>query len=869
MPQNSRTPPLLFTDVFDFDGDLGTRVRNDHKDVLTELYCKYHLEGLTQWANSLGLQYRDQVVYSALRDMMTAAMYVDVPETESLYFMDEIDNYLAMSAPANLARKSMVSTELGALRGRVGEAYAVGGYSQTWEDIIIQANRSFAGGVNQMLLHTFPYQSSTTHSWPGYTAFGFMFLENWGPRLPAWQDARDVGDYLARAQYIMRRGISQRDVVIYKHNYDWARWSGEYVTDQTLTREGYTFDFINPAMMQHENAYAENGVIDPEGGSYRALIIDSEQYPFMHYFARPASDMMPLDAALKIEEYAKAGVPIIIVGEAPSRAESMTEADSDVAAVFTRMTQAGQITYVDSEADIAGVLRQLEIRPAADNNTPCGVTTYLRTEDGVNYYFLYNQGDFDSIHENPYTGGEAECDQTISLRGEGRPYLLDLWTGEVMPIAQYTTGDGYVNVPVELAINESCIIAVGGSDSGFHAVKADSGVFYDEAGNLVLRANRSGSYQVTLANGTRRTVDISAVAAPVTPESWTLSVESWTPANEFGTKGAAGAATAKTRLPDIRLTELKPWNAIAELGDAISGIGTYTTEFYVDGPADGAILSLGQVFDTVSVKVNGQDVTGINQSTGVIDLGSLVQAGTNTLEIQSVSTLRNAVRKVDPSYASKTVHEYGLLGPVTVTPYVTASVADSKQPVTLRLSGPTEATLDTDALTYTLSAENADRLATATVTVSYSSNLEAPAAEGLNGWYVISAAAQDGRLTVVLGHGEGLTGSGELLKLTAATPGSVGSAAVKLEQAVLSVYDQDSEAFVDVNYGETTVETRIDYSLYDVNQDGTVNQLDITRAQRAYGASAGDASWNARADVNRDGAVDIADLILILNHYSK
>ena len=31
----------------------------------------------------------------------------------------------------------------------------------------------------------------------------------------------------------------------------------------------------------------------------------------------------------------------------------------------------------------------------------------------------------------------------------------------------------------------------------------------------------------------------------------------------------------------------------------------------------------------------------------------------------------------------------------------------------------------------------------------------------------------------------------------------------------------------------------------------------------------GDANWNARADVNRDGVVDINDLILIMNHYSK
>ena len=668
--------PILFTDYFDFDGDLGTRIRNDHKEALTDLYCKYHLEGLTDWANSLGLQYRDQVVYSALRDMMTAAMYVDVPETESLYFMDEIDNYLAMSAPANLSRKGMVSTELGALRGRTGEAYAVGGYSQTWEDIIIQANRSFAGGVNQMLLHTFPYQSSTTHSWPGYTAFGAMFSENWGPRLPSWQDAKDVADYLARAQYIMRKGVSQRDVVIYKHNYDWARWSGEYVIDQTLTREGYTFDFINPAMMQHENAAAENGVIDVNGGHYRAFIIDSEQYPFMHYFARPEADMMPVDAALKIEEYAKAGVPIIVVGEAPSRTESLTESDDEVVAIFARMTEAGQITYVDSEADIAAALRDLKIRPNADNNTECGVTSYLRTENGVNYYFLYNQGDFDSIKENPYTGGEAVCDQVISLKGEGQPYFFDLWTGEVTPIADYTVSDGYVDVRVQLEIHESTIIALGaveGSPS-LHAVDKAANVSYDAEGNLLLKADKAGDYTVSLSDGNTKNIAVDKVAPSIVPEKWSLTVQSWTPANEFGTTGKDGALTAKNNIGPVELTELKAWKDIPEIGESVSGIGTYTTVFTVDGPMDGATLSLGEVFDTVSVKVNGVDVTGINQSTKVIDLGDLVKQGENTLEIQSVSTLRNAVRAYDSAYDYKDVQSYGLLGPVSITPYVTAAV---------------------------------------------------------------------------------------------------------------------------------------------------------------------------------------------------
>ena len=54
-----------------------------------------------------------------------------------------------------------------------------------------------------------------------------------------------------------------------------------------------------------------------------------------------------------------------------------------------------------------------------------------------------------------------------------------------------------------------------------------------------------------------------------------------------------------------------------------------------------------------------------------------------------------------------------------------------------------------------------------------------------------------------------------------------------------------------------------------MNQDGKVDQLDITRAQRCYGKNVGDEGWNTLADVNKDNTVDINDLILILNNYSK
>lgn len=55
---------------------------------------------------------------------------------------------------------------------------------------------------------------------------------------------------------------------------------------------------------------------------------------------------------------------------------------------------------------------------------------------------------------------------------------------------------------------------------------------------------------------------------------------------------------------------------------------------------------------------------------------------------------------------------------------------------------------------------------------------------------------------------------------------------------------------------------------YDVNKDGTVDQLDITTCQRWYQASSGDADWATAqvCDVNSDNKVDIEDMIGILQY---
>ena len=60
----------------------------------------------------------------------------------------------------------------------------------------------------------------------------------------------------------------------------------------------------------------------------------------------------------------------------------------------------------------------------------------------------------------------------------------------------------------------------------------------------------------------------------------------------------------------------------------------------------------------------------------------------------------------------------------------------------------------------------------------------------------------------------------------------------------------------------TTKETPA-YHPCDVNRDGVVDLLDVTRAQRYFGTD------DPTCDVDGSGTVDVADLIMIMNNYTE
>ena len=73
--------------------------------------------------------------------------------------------------------------------------------------------------------------------------------------------------------------------------------------------------------------------------------------------------------------------------------------------------------------------------------------------------------------------------------------------------------------------------------------------------------------------------------------------------------------------------------------------------------------------------VNGTDLGPLNQVNPVIDLGTALKPGTNTVTVTVATTLLNRLRVTRSTVYTQPRQDYGLIGPVTVMPYVDAKLA--------------------------------------------------------------------------------------------------------------------------------------------------------------------------------------------------
>lgn len=352
------------------------------------------------------------------------------------------------------------------------------------------------------------------------------------------------------------------------------------------------------------SASVEDGRLAPSGPSYAALVLNQQE-------------TLPLETARRILGHARAGLPVAVVGEAPTRTPGFAEASTRDAAlqqVVADLLAEPGVRRVEAESDLAAALREAGVRPAAEPAAPADLVSVRRLEGDLEVFYLYN-------------AGEIAVDTTVSLAAQGHTYALDAWTGEIRALAE-TQADGRTGVALRLRPRDTALFAVA----------------------------RSGSLAGIDAAAHAR----ASESKPRTLSSWHLVVEDWQP-------GDSATETRKVS-HEVDLDTLAPWAEIPGLED-VSGIGRYTTTLSLGPEWAQATLDLGRVVDTCRVSVNGQALPPVDPMDPRVQIGRHLEAGENTITVEVATPLGNRLRAANATIFGRRPREtYGLLGPVRLVP---------------------------------------------------------------------------------------------------------------------------------------------------------------------------------------------------------
>lgn len=600
-------PPTKVSGYYLSDRDRFVRVNHDFFDVINKGYCHEHLEYMQKRAEAMGLTVRYQVAYNKNLEAESSALYVGIPENEPLG-RPLLDNFRIMSAAVNLDRKPVYSYECAA------EPWFA--YGQTHEDLLWWVKRSYAGGMNSQVLHGANYCGyfdgegndngvGPCIHWPGFEGFTHPRWANAWNRTLNVDGQRQILDQISRCNYLLRN-THKIDVAVYRHEYKNNCYMGAYdggylyQDGNALNDAGYTYEFLSPSLFSHENAVVKDGVFDPEGAAYKAIIVNNEEY-------------IDFRAAEKLLDYSRAGLTVVFVGRIPSKCyfESGRHTDRELEEIISRIDH----VFVEDIHDVPSALRKKGILPAIMPEIPCEIRPVRLDICGAAFYYIYNshtvkRGARETLY--PYIDKDvcmSEYSGIVSLDSLGDVYEIDPFSCKVTWLDSWAVG-GRTEVYLDLAKDEAKIIAVlNGEQAEMLGICGDFAHKYDYVGECEL-------------------------------EHWSLRIRSiHYPEN----RACTFYESVWSEEEKIMLDSLKPWCDIKSEWEKICGIGVYETEFRLDKTYKKAVFKLERVCDTYELFVNGIKFDVVDPVRQETDITEALKNGRNEIKVVVYSTLMNRV----------------------------------------------------------------------------------------------------------------------------------------------------------------------------------------------------------------------------------
>ena len=380
---------------------------------------------------------------------------------------------------------------------------------------------------------------------------------------------------------------------------------------EIINRPGKTFCDI-----YIEHLQVEKGRLNIQGPAYGALLFDRQK-------------TLPYEVVKKLLVYSKAGFPIIFLGEAPMEPSSQKE--PQIREMMENLLEKDNVILLQTEEELPPVLKNAGVYSDMYLGSTGKLLGVHRRWEENEIYWLGNLGDaaaYDEVDER-----RKICTE-IRLKGQGIPYRVNLWNGQIEKISSYRWEDGNIFMEITLYENDDCIIAMVPQEEEY-VIENQKAELYDR----------------------------------VEFTSWTLEMERWS-------AGQLPIENRKSKCEPVVLEKLVPWNEIFSVGNS-SGVGTYRTVCRsgknFQNPMD-AVLKIEKICDSFQLLINGNEVC-CNPLCMEIPVGAYLKEGENMIEIQVASTLLNAV--VEHSRKEKIcglhkipdireMNEYGIWGEVAL-----------------------------------------------------------------------------------------------------------------------------------------------------------------------------------------------------------
>lgn len=411
-----------------------------------------------------------------------------------------------------------------------------------------------------------------------------------------------------------------------------------------LEEAGYAYEYLSPNNFDLPQAYVSNGVLAPDAQEFKALVVR-------------ANDSMTVPGAQKIAEFANSGLPIIFSGGIPTYLASYNSSGvAYVTQMLNNLTSLPNVHVVPYDG-LADTIASLGITPLTNVSANNTWYTYWRQTDDYNYVFVYNDAD----SQNTTGLGNGYSEGTVEFASLGTPYFLDAWSGEEVPILNYTQTSNTTTIPFQLAGNQSVIVAFALGSSN-----ASAGSNSSAATNILYNVTDPSQYYPPSSANTL--IDLT---------NWTLIVEHWDPPANLS--NIVPSATVKYNTTHQLPSGLVSWQEISGLQNT-SGRGYYNTTFNwpASSAADGAIIDFGAIVHTLRASVNGFVLPPKDATWARGDISEYVVPGENIVEAVATTTLFNVIRPIwgeltsganGTSVPPNGPQDYGLISPVKVIPY--------------------------------------------------------------------------------------------------------------------------------------------------------------------------------------------------------